>query len=97
MAKKLYHMYHACRITVKFNGFFVFAKLNFAKFRDNSSHIRMIFAFSRKFKNAFSFQPHRRAVFCFFMRQFSNFFTKILVGCERSGFQPERTSWHAVF
>jgi hypothetical protein len=29
--KKLHHMYHACRITVKFNGFFFFAKI-FAKF-----------------------------------------------------------------
>jgi hypothetical protein len=38
MAKKLQHMYHVCRITVKFNGVFVFAnfreifaKRNFAK------------------------------------------------------------------
>jgi hypothetical protein len=29
--KKLHHMYHSCSITVKFNGFFVFAKRNLAK------------------------------------------------------------------
>jgi hypothetical protein len=92
--KKLHNMYHACRITVIFNGFFVFAKifakisvfgLIFAKFlwdfdkkfcenkflrkslqkrtfspneiSQKLSHFGIIFAFSRKLKNAFSFQP----------------------------------------
>jgi hypothetical protein len=45
--KKLHHMYHACRITVKFNGFFVFAKRNFAKIVPFSQDFR-IFAKTEK-------------------------------------------------
>jgi hypothetical protein len=54
--KKLNHMYHTCRITVKFNGFFGFPKIftkflwdfreNFAKFREN----RPIFAWLSHFR-----------------------------------------------
>jgi hypothetical protein len=46
MAKELQHMYHACRITVKCNGFFVFAKRNFVKFREN----RPVFAWYSHFR-----------------------------------------------
>jgi hypothetical protein len=64
MAKKLHHMYDACRITVKFDGF-SFSRDFHENFRENenfretkireisqkSSYFRMIFAFSRKLKN----------------------------------------------
>jgi hypothetical protein len=60
-SNKFHHMYHACRITVKFNGFFIFAKTE-KKIREisrKSSHFRMIFAFSQKSKNRFN--PIRHA------------------------------------
>jgi hypothetical protein len=60
--QKIHHVYYACCITVNFNGFFVFAKFsgdfreNFrkTKYREN----RPIFAFSRKLKKHFRFNPN---------------------------------------
>jgi hypothetical protein len=68
-------MYHACRITVKFIGFFVFAEIfvrfsRIRNFREIFANTKIFakrnfakivpfsydFAFSRKLKNAFSFQ-----------------------------------------
>jgi hypothetical protein len=59
---------HACRVTVRFHEIFRFLKnirkffgSRETKFRDDSRKVarfRMIFVFSRKFKNAFSFQPN---------------------------------------
>jgi hypothetical protein len=54
--KKLHHMYYACRITVKFKGFFVFEKIfvkrNFAKIVPFSHYFR------ENWKMHFRFNPN---------------------------------------
>jgi hypothetical protein len=49
MAKKLHHMYHACRITVKFKRFFAKFLWDFREnFRENEKSIKLHFRFNPK-------------------------------------------------